>query len=152
MDQQARRVELDRNVRQLPADAMELADGAPELPPGARVGQRQLVRALREAERHRGGAEALAVVGLHQLLEAVGRTDEHVLPRHAAAVEVQPALRDPAQSHGVIALADTEAGRVALDEDAADASRSRLPAHPAVDEVQPRRPRAADPALLPVAR
>ena len=123
MDEQAGRVELDRHVGQLPADALEVADGPAELPPGARVGQRQLVRALGQPEGHRGGAEPLAVVGVHQLLEAVGRADQHVVPGHAAAVEVQPPLRDAAQPHGAVALADAESRRVTLDEDAADASR-----------------------------
>ena len=65
---------------------------------------------------------------------------------------MQAPFGNPAQPHGPIALAHPEAGRAALDEDAADPLRARRFAHAAVDEVQARRPRARDPAFLPVER
>src|SRR4029450_7733478 len=85
-------------------------------------------------------------------LEPVGRSHEDAVPRHLATVEVKTPLRDAAEPHGPVALADGHARRVALDEDAADTLRAGTIAQPAGDEVEPRRPRARDPALLPAER
>jgi hypothetical protein len=104
--------------------------------PNCRVAQGQLVGALGQPERHRGRAQPLAVVGAHQVLEAVGRAHQHLVLGDPAAVEVEPPLRDAAQPHGVVALADAEAGRVALDEDPADARGAGRAAHAAVDQVE----------------
>src|SRR3989449_1431696 len=81
VDHEARGVDLDRHVRELPADALEVADGPAELLAHRRVGEGLLVRALGEPERDGGRAEALAVVGGHQLLEAVAGTDEEIVAR-----------------------------------------------------------------------
>src|SRR2546422_9724485 len=136
VDHEARGVDLDRHVRELPADALEVADGPAELLAHRRVGEGLLVRALGEPERDGGRAEALAVVGGHQLLEAVAGTDEEIVAGDLAALEVQLALGDSAQAHHEFAASDAEAGRVALDEDAADALRARAPAEAPVDQVE----------------
>src|SRR5438552_9431983 len=135
MDQQAGGVELDLHVGQLPADALEVAEGPAELLALGRVGQRALEGALGEAERHGGGAEPLAVVGAHELLEAVAGADQQVLARHLAVLEVQLALGDAAQSHHEFAATDAEARRVALDEHTADAFGAGPVAEARVDEI-----------------
>src|SRR5262249_8916657 len=91
--------------------------------------------------------ESLAVVRRHQLLEAVTGADEQVLSGNVAALEVQLALGDPAQSHHEFAPADAKAGRVTLHEDAADAVGAGAATEAAVDEIKPRLPRAGLPAL-----
>ena len=112
------------------------------------MAQCQLVGALRQAERHRGRAEPLAVVGAHEVLEAVAGRDEEVLRRDEAGREVELALRDPAQAHHGLAAPEREAGRVALDEQAADPLGAGPPAEAREDEVEPRRAGARDPALV----
>src|SRR5262249_50782340 len=150
VDEQPRGVELDRHVGQLPPNALKIADGATELLARAGVGERPLVRALGEAERDGGGAEPLAVVRAHQLLEAVAGTDQQVLAWHLAALEVQLSLRDAAQSHHQLAAADAESRRVTLDEQAADPGSARPLAESRVHQIEPRRAGARDPALVAV--
>src|SRR6185436_21086084 len=119
------------------------------------VGQRVLVGALRDAQSHRGRAQTLAVVRVHQPLEAVAGADQEVLARDLAALEVQLAFGDAAQAHHEFAPADAEARRVALDEDPADAVGALPLAEARVHEIEPGGPRAGDPALVagqPVAR
>src|SRR6185503_17050955 len=70
-------------------DALEVGDGAPELTPRLRVGERLLVGALGQTQRHRGRTQALAVVGAHELLEAVRRPHQELLAPHAAPLEVK---------------------------------------------------------------
>src|SRR5213594_3994333 len=150
VDHQARGVDLDRHVGELPADALEVADGPAELVARARVGERLFVGALGQAERHGGRAEPLTVVGGHQLLEAVPGPDQQVVSGNLAALEVQLALGNAAQAHHEFAPADAEARRVALDEDAADALGAGAAAEAPVHEIEPRRAGPGDPALVAV--
>jgi hypothetical protein len=71
VDQRPRRRELDRHVGELPLQALELVDRPAELHALLRPAERQLVGTLGDAERHRRGADALAVVGGHQVGKAL---------------------------------------------------------------------------------
>src|SRR5689334_17190038 len=150
MDQQARGVDPDRHVGELPANTLEVGDGPAELVSRRRVAERALVGALRQPERHRRGAEALAVVRRHELLEAVAGADEQVLLRDLTAIEMQLALGDAAKAHHEFAAADAKAGRVALDENAADAVGAGAAAEASIHEIETRRARTGDPALVAV--
>ena len=57
--------------------------------------------------------------------------------RHEAALEVELALGDRAQPHHVLAPADGEAGRVALDQKSANPLVARTLAKAREDEVEP---------------
>src|SRR3546814_3718954 len=85
MDEGAGGGELRRHVGQHPLQALELADRPAELLAPAAVGQRLLVGALGDAERHGGRPDALGVVGGHERAEAAAqalrrlqqRSEEH---------------------------------------------------------------------------
>src|SRR5262249_57140386 len=102
-----------------------------------------------EAEGHGGRPQALTVVRPHQFLEAVTGRDQHVRRGHEAALEVELPLWNRAQAHHVLAPADGEAGRVALDEQPADALIAHALPKACEDEVEPRGPGAGDVALVP---
>ena len=65
---------------------------------------------------------------------------------------MQPSLGNSPKPHRTVALADSEARRVALNQNAADTLGARRRAHPAIHEVQPRDARPRDPPLLTVER
>ena len=106
---------------------LELADRPAELVALLGERRRRLERALRQAERHRRGTDALAVVGVHQVGEAVQPTFrrlQHHLVRHFQVLEADLRLRNAAQSHRRLALADHQPLRlVAHREEPADAAR-----------------------------
>src|SRR5919109_3312527 len=71
IDEQPRRVDLGRHVRELPLDGLEVADPLAELPPLERVAAGDVVGGLRDPERLRRDADAPAVERRHRHLEAL---------------------------------------------------------------------------------
>src|SRR3712207_9068483 len=61
VDEEPRRVDLGRHVRELPLDRLEVGDPAAERPPLLRVLARDVVRRPRDPERLRGDPDAAAV-------------------------------------------------------------------------------------------
>ena len=139
--------------------ALEFGDRAAELLAFFRPFQRVLERAGGNAHRHRAGADALAVVGVHQVgeaaLEAGGRQHHH-FRRHFQVLEGQFAFRHAAQAHGALTLADAQPlrralVRVAHGEEAADAEvLALLVVDARKDQMQPRDAGAGDPVLFAV--
>src|SRR5437764_1485151 len=77
-----------RDVSEFPLQALELANGPPELLARAGVFARLVIGVAAERQRARAIAEPLDVERRDLLLEAAG-TEQHVCRRHAAIVEVQ---------------------------------------------------------------
>ena len=133
--------------------ALEFADRPAELLAFLRIGEGQLVGALGEPERHRRRADALAVIGVHQIGEALA-------PGRAAAAT--SASAGTAMSSKMISASgmprspmvgsrlpiDESLGLVADGDEAADAFLLALLVEDAgEDEVQPRHAAAGDPVL-----
>ena len=121
-----------------------MTDRPAELLAGAGVLHGRLEGALRQSERDRRGAQALAVVGGHQLLEAA--RGEEVLAGDPATVEDDLPFGDAAHPHRALAPCDPQTGVPA------STISAPIPADP--DGVEPaqhhvglRDPRARDPAL-----
>ena len=154
VDQRLRRRELDRHVGELPLQALELVDRPAELDALLRPVECEPVGTLRDAERHRGGADALAVVGGHQVGEALlqsARRDDQGRGRQVDLLAVDHGLRDAAQPHGRLAPGDLQAlGLVADRKEAADALLALLVVHLGEDQVQARHAAAGDPVLAAV--
>ena len=85
---------------------------------------RALVRGLRQADADRGVADALGTEAGHQGAKAVRRRGiaghQHVLLRHAHALEAQVALGRAAAAHLGIRHADRDARRARVDDQRAD--------------------------------
>src|SRR3954452_6406260 len=86
-DEVARRLDLGRHVDELLLYRLELRDGLAELLALLRVRVREVVRALREPDTHRGDGDAAAVEDLQELVEAVAARAEQVPLRHADLLE-----------------------------------------------------------------
>src|SRR5581483_9201510 len=65
----------------------EPGDRAPELLALLRIGEGEVVRALREPDAHRGDRDSPAVEDLHELVEALPERAEQIPLRHRAALE-----------------------------------------------------------------
>src|SRR5262245_507697 len=63
-------VDLRRHVGELELDRLEVRDRLPELSPLLRIGDRQVVRALREADAHGCDRDPAAVEDVEELPEA----------------------------------------------------------------------------------
>src|SRR5665213_3459851 len=115
----------------------------------------QRVGAGGDAHRHGAGADALAVIGVHQIgeapTEAGWRHDRH-LRRHFQILEQQLAFRHAAQSHGLLASPHAQAlVFIAHGKQATDAEF--LPAfveHPRKNQMQARDAGTGNPMLLAV--
>src|SRR5262249_51497398 len=137
---------LEPHVRDHPPESLEVSDRAPELLALTRVPYRRLEGALRDPERHRGGAEPLTVVGRHERLEAAGGGQGSVSP-DATAVEDDLTCGDPAHPHGALAPRDGHAWCAGLDDERPDSCRPGNPIEPAQDHVGLGDARARDPTL-----
>src|SRR5438309_76804 len=76
-----------RDVGERELHRLELRDRLAELVPLLRVGEREVVRALREPDAHRRHRDAAAVEDLQELPEALAALTEQVPLRHGAVVE-----------------------------------------------------------------
>src|SRR6185437_12798089 len=111
--------------------------------------------ALGNPERHRRGADALRVVGRHEVGEAVAeaaRREKQRRLRELHLLEADLALGDAAEAHRRLALADDEAPGLAADGDEpADAFLTAGGIEDAgEDEVEARDAAAGDPVLAAV--
>jgi hypothetical protein len=150
---------LRLQIGQHPLQALEFADRAAELLAGLGPFQRVIERAAGYAHGHGAGADALTVIGVHQIGKATaetGRRQHRHVRRHFEVVEGQFAFRHPAQAHGLLALGDTQAFRLifrflAHGEEAANPKiLAALVEHAGKDQVQPGHAGAGDPVLLAV--
>ena len=128
IDHEARGVDLRRHVGDLPLDALELLDRPPELVALLDERERALVGGLRQADADRGVADALGAEPGHQRAEAVRRRGiaghQHVLLRHAHAVEAQVALGRAAPAHLGIRARRRDPRRARVDDQRADPLRA----------------------------
>src|SRR5205823_3167122 len=115
VDEVPPRLDLDRHVDELELHGLEGPDRLAELTPLPRVRGREVVRALREADAHRGDRDPPAVEDLEELAEAVPARPEQVLPGHDAVLERElPRIRGaPAELAHL--LGDDVAGRAVRD-------------------------------------
>src|SRR4051812_11676532 len=113
-----------------------------------RVVEREVDRPLRDADALRRDAGPRAVERHHRDLEAVALGAEHVLRRHLDVLEARRA-EVPARHPHRAQLLDADAGRVAVDDERADALRAGR-AGAGEDHVDAADARVADEALLAV--
>ena len=128
--------------------ALELVDRLAERDPLARVLRGVVDRALRDADRLRGGAEPRALERPERDRHAPALLADQVLRRHAHVLEQQLAGRRAADPHLVLELADAEPGPVGLDDERARAPR--LAVGDREDHVEVGDRRVGDPVLGPV--
>ena len=98
--------------------ALELGDRPAELFAALDVVEPLVIGAGRKAERDRPGADPLAVVGVHQVGEALAqaaRRDHHHGRRDLHVLEMDLGLWDAAQAHRRLAPAGAQAGRLVAD-------------------------------------
>src|SRR5579862_9825099 len=126
VDELAAGVDLRRHVRELELDRLELRDRLAELPPLLRVGEREVVRALRQADAHRRDRDPAAVENLHELLEAAPALAEEILLGHRAGGERQLARVGCVPAELVHRRRDLVAGRPVRDDEIGDLAVSRL--------------------------
>ena len=104
--EQARGLDLGREVGDLRLDRLELGDRLAERLALLRVGDRLVERALGEADAHRGDADPAAVEDVEELLEAVAAAAEQVRLRHAAVLEGERPRVGGVPAHLAVGLAD----------------------------------------------
>ena len=118
---QARRLDPAAHVGDLELDRLEVGDGLAERDALVGVADREIQRALRDAERLRRDADAAAVERGHGDGEALALFVEHVLRRDLKALEEQLGRARAVDAHLLFDLADREAGPGLLDDERADA-------------------------------
>src|SRR5581483_12334507 len=87
VDERAARVDLGRHVGERELHGLEFRDRLAELVPLLRVGEREVIGALRKSDTHRRDGDTAAVEDLEELLEALAALAEEVALRHGAVVE-----------------------------------------------------------------
>ncbi len=120
-NEEARRFEIDLAVGDHPLHALKVGDGLPELPALLDVGLRRIHGGAGDAERERGDADAPAGEFADRDPEAVVLAPHQGVRRHAAAVEAHGIGGRASLAHFLLGLANDEARRVPLDQEAGDA-------------------------------
>src|SRR5579875_1262971 len=136
------------HVGELELDALELVDRLAELPALARVGDRVVGRALRDADRLRGRAETRFLERRERDRQALADLADDVAVRHAHVLEDRLAGRRRADAELVLELAHAEARPVGLDDERRDPAR--LAVGHREDDVEVRDAEVADPVLRAV--
>jgi hypothetical protein len=111
--EQPRRLDLSRQVGQLPLDSLERRDRLAELPARLRVSQGRFVGALREPHSEGRDADTARVEDLPRVVEPLAFLAEQVLGRHAAVLKHHLARVARAHPELVFLLPGRHAGRSA---------------------------------------
>src|SRR3546814_693693 len=122
--------EVGRVVRQHELHALELDDGAAELPALVDVGDRVLEGGARDGERMGADRGARLVERREQYLQAVARLAKQVRARHADFLEGERCGGGGADAHLVLLAQNLQAGRALLHHQTSDRLLRALDARP----------------------
>ena len=149
VDEEPRRLEVGCHARELELHALEISDGAAELPALFGVANGVIQRALRQADHLRADADAPFVERLDGDLVALAELTEYGGARHLTILEDQLAGAARPYPELVLFLADREAGRPTLDDERRDAAIAGLGIHRGEDDEEVGFVAVGDPELAP---